>query len=72
MEQTVNANLNSAQCIQTAMSFGYTTYTNICSGAVHVVQWGSVDYLIGITITSIFGIMILGFLAFVAWCIFGD
>lgn len=36
---------NAAQCIQSASSFGHMTYTNICSGAVHVVQWGAVDWL---------------------------
>jgi hypothetical protein len=37
--------LNASACIQSANSVGHTTYTNICSGTVHVVQWGSLDWL---------------------------
>ena len=43
-QQTIDLNQNAAQCIQNAISYGYNTYYNICSGASTVVPWGFVDY----------------------------
>jgi hypothetical protein len=63
IDQTIDLNHNSAQCIQTASHFGSTVYYNICDGTQHVVAWGGVDWvgtalLFGVGIAII--ILILG------------
>ena len=42
-EHTIN--LNSAECLKTASNWGSDTVYNICSGAQHVVPWGTMDYI---------------------------
>ena len=64
MNQTVptDLNFNAAQCIQSANYFGHTDYTNVCSGAVHVVNWGGLDWalcLSGVGICAIVGVGLL-------------
>lgn len=48
MNGTQDLNLNSTQCLVTVMDFGSRTVTNICTGAVHTVPWGSVDWVLAI------------------------
>lgn len=68
MDPNQMLNFNAAKCIQEADSIGHTTYTNICNGAVHVVQWGSLDwleFLAAVTSISVLGLALLGFLLFI-------
>lgn len=44
MNATTDLNLNQADCIRTASSFGKTVYTNICSGTITTIDWGGVDW----------------------------
>lgn len=53
-------NLNAAECIKTSASIGHMTYTNICSGVVSRVDWGSLDWLIfGGLSTFALGVMLV-------------
>lgn len=36
---------NYSECIKQTMDFGANIFTNICSGTVVTVQWGSMDYI---------------------------
>ncbi len=59
MEQTINANLNNADCIKTVENIGSRTYVNICTKSQTVVPWGSIDW-IGVGVI-IFLIILAGF-----------
>jgi hypothetical protein len=52
MDQNINANIS--DCIVKTYHSGYTRVTNICSGAVHDVAWGSFDWV------AAFGLIALG------------
>lgn len=66
MEQTLNLNQNSTQCIKTISRFGEAVYQNICSGHAITVPWGSLDW-VGMVILLIVGsgmaiAMLVGFI----------
>lgn len=47
-----NVDINSVDCVAKVTDFGSITYHNICTGAVHTVSWGTMDYIgIGIILT---------------------
>lgn len=47
MEQTLNLNHNSAECIKSAARLTGTFYQNICNGQTSFVPYGVWDYVIG-------------------------
>lgn len=51
MEQTLN--FNAAECIKSVSNFGATTYVNICNGNTKVVPWGTVDWVLAISVCGI-------------------
>jgi hypothetical protein len=56
VDQTINANM--AKCIQSVSHLGYTSYHNICTGAVTDLSWGGPDWVLGVLVTILFAIMI--------------
>lgn len=48
MIDKVELALNSAQCIKQSNHIGRTVYHNICDGSQRVVEWGGIDWLLGI------------------------
>lgn len=52
--------LNKAECLRESTFFGYTRLTNVCSGAVTDVPWGTMDYALAIglcTFGTLFALM---------------
>lgn len=43
-EQSIQATLNSAECIQKQNNIGSTAYYNVCNGSVHIVPFGGIDW----------------------------
>lgn len=37
--------LDFSQCLQKASNWGETVFTNVCSGAISHVPWGTMDYV---------------------------
>jgi len=70
MENTVNLNHNAAECIKSASSFGYTTFTNICNGTTTRVDWGALDWfltLAGVSLIGAFALtLLIGLMAFIS------
>lgn len=59
--QSIDMNLNAAQCLHSSDSFGHETIYNICKGTTYVIPWGSSDWALEI-IRWIFLIAITSFL----------
>lgn len=64
MNGSQDINLNSTECLVRMANFGATTVTNICTGAVHTVPWGTVDWAMAaglfafaVAIVTMFGAM---------------
>jgi hypothetical protein len=66
MNQTIEANLNNADCIKQFSNVGSTTYVNICNSAQHIVPWGSGDWL-AFTIITIIALIFLTFFSFIVY-----
>lgn len=54
-------NINAAECITTQSNIGETVYHNICSGATHVVPWGSADWFSAAFLGALILFMVLVF-----------
>ena len=64
MEHTVN--MNSADCIKSAIDWSVTHYTNICTGAQYTIENGKFDQLLA---GSMFALIICG-VGLIGACIF--
>lgn len=43
-DQSIDMNLNVAQCLREAPNWGHTTIYNVCKGTNFDVPWGSIDW----------------------------
>ena len=46
MENNINANINSTDCIKSTTKLGETIYRNICSNETDTVPWGGGDWFL--------------------------
>lgn len=64
-------NVNLAQCLVNATHWGFTRVHNVCSGVVHDVPWGAMDYL-GVLALIAFGLGFLSLIAFFGYILWSD
>lgn len=53
MTDTSTIDLNASKCITEQTFIGHQQYTNICSGVVHDVPWGTGDWLANICLALV-------------------
>lgn len=63
-----DVNLNSTECLVRMSDWGESTVTNICTGVVKTVEWGTMEY-VGAVAIMILGLFILGMLVAAVWSI---
>ena len=70
-QTTVDANLNSTQCLKSMEHWGETIVHNVCKGTQQTLEWGFWDWALSvILLLGLVGIVLLVF-AF-AWRVFED
>lgn len=62
MNGTQDLNLNATECLVSKMDFGAQTITNICTGAVHTVSWGTADWTLAIGLCAFGATLMIMFL----------
>ncbi|WP_439538721.1 hypothetical protein [Sphingomonas sp.] len=62
--QTIDANLNSVQCIVTKNHFGYDVVHNICTGTTTRLEWALGDWAgaAGLSLVALLGLAVVGLL----------
>jgi hypothetical protein len=59
--QTIEANINSADCIRAVSHFGEVAYHNICKGTITTVPWG-IDHWFRMALMAFLVVFMVGFL----------
>lgn len=61
-----DVNLNQAKCLRDSAFAGYTRVTNVCTGQVTDVPWGTMD-IVGVALIISIGVLFVAMAAAICW-----